>query len=97
MSTKRFRDADGNLTMPSEEIAEATWEEAKSYYQADCRYRYRGENFVLLVLEEAGDGYDPPMAIFESERDGHILYIPAKNMGTFLPDVANDEAVIERI
>ena len=86
-----------NVTMPSEEIAEATWEEAKSYYQADCRYRYRGENFVLLVLEEVGDGYDPPMAIFKSERDGHILYIPAKHMGTFLPDVANDEAVIELI
>lgn len=59
MSNKRFRDTNGNLTMPSEEIAEATWEEAKSYYQADCRYRYRGENFVLLVLEEVGDGYDP--------------------------------------
>ena len=54
MSNKRFRDTNGNLTMPSEEIAEATWEEAKSYYQADCRYRYREENFVLLVLEEVG-------------------------------------------
>lgn len=52
---------------------------------------------MLLVLEEVGDGYDPPMAIFKSERDGHILYIPAKHMGTFLPDVANDEAVIELI
>ena len=37
VSNKRFRDTNGNLTMPSEEIAEATWEEAKSYYQADCR------------------------------------------------------------
>lgn len=48
MSNKRFRDANGNLTMPSEKIAEATWEEANEFTTRQTAGIVTGEKILCF-------------------------------------------------
>ena len=83
---KRFRDSEGKLTKSLAEIAAATAEEAAAYYMDGQYYIVEGRKAVFhcgisgLVLFETVDGYK--------------TFIDPDKLGTFLPDVADDDLAI---
>lgn len=83
---KRFRDKNGKLTKSIAEIAAATAEEAAAYYVDGEKYIVDGKTAVFhcgisgLVLFETVDGYK--------------TFVDPEKLGTFLPDVADDDLAI---
>ena len=86
---KRFRDADGKLNITFEELKTTTAREAASYYQIGEIYKNAddGREYVYLANEDC-------LAHFQS-FDGYNLFIPIDALGSFLPDVADDDRVLE--
>ena len=85
---KRFRNADGKLNVTFEELKTATAQEAASYYQIGAIYKNADDNREYVYLEN-----DDCLAYFQS-FDGYNLFIPVDSLGTFLPEVADDDRVL---
>ena len=86
---KRFRNADGKLNVTFEELKSATAQEAASYYQIGAIYKNADDDREYVYLEN-----DDCLAHFQS-FDGYNLFIPIDALGSFLPDVADDDRVLE--
>ena len=86
---KKFRGADGKLSISIEEVADATREEAERYYTVGKTYLYHadGRQYVLMSKGEH--------VVHFIDIDGFNLYMSRKYIGTHLPDVANDELALE--
>lgn len=84
---KRFRNAQGQLTMGLEQIKRETIFEAMDYYRSGKIYLFKedGREYVCLPWLP-GDG---ELVHFQS-FDGYELSIPLDTLGTFLPDVASE-------
>ena len=83
---KRYRDADGRLTVSLEELKQLTRAEASDYYRPSKLYRYAADGEYYIYLSQIAPG---PIVEFES-FNGKQLFIPRDSLGTFLPDVAAD-------
>lgn len=83
---KRYRDADGRLTVSLEELKRATRDEAADYYRPGKLYLYAGDGEYYVYLSSIAP---EEIAHFES-FNGKELFIPRNSLGTFLPDVAAD-------
>lgn len=81
---KRFRNANGTLMESLAAIKEKTLLEAMNYYMPGSIYLYKEDNreYVLIDLDNV-------LAQFQS-FDGYNLFVPVENLGTFLPDVADE-------
>lgn len=86
---KRFRNADGKLNVTFEELKSATVQEAASYYQIGAIYKNAVDDREYVYLAN-----DDCLAHFQS-FDGYNLFIPIDVLGSFLPDVADDDRVLE--
>ena len=86
---KRFRNADGKLNVTFEELKSATAQEAASYYQIGAIYKNAGDDREYVYLAN-----DDCLAHFQS-FDGYNLFIPIDALGSFWPDVADDDRVLE--
>ncbi len=85
---KRFRDESGKLTMSIDAVAAATMEESHKYYIDGGLYMVEGR-YAIYNADVGGLG------LFESS-DGHKLFVDPDRLGTFLPDVADDDLAIVR-
>lgn len=84
---KRFRDSEGKLTKSLAEIAAATAEEAAAYYVDGQYYIVDGRKAVFHC------GIGGGLVLFETV-DGYKTYFDPDKLGTFLPDVADDDLAI---
>lgn len=86
---KRYRDENGRLVESLEEIKKQTAPEAAKYYKVGSIYQYAddGREYVYLANDDC-------LAHFQS-FDGYNLFIPIDALGSFLPDVADDDRVLE--
>lgn len=85
---KRYRDENGRLVESLEEIKKETAPEAAEYYQIGMIYQYAVDGREYVYLEN-----DDCLAYFQS-FDGYNLFIPVDSLGTFLPEVADDDRVL---
>ena len=93
---KRYRDAAGRLTMTIDEIAAATLEEARSYYQDSGRYIYQGIAYTLRRYTDK-DAHRNTVEIAQFVGvDGYNLFTDPARLGTFLPSVVSDGLEITR-
>lgn len=90
---KRFRDKNGNLTIYTQELAQATIKEAEEYYQDGELYKYKGKKYILVKSLDTNGNVDK-IELF-SDNGEHIVLINER-MGTFLPDVASYGLEIEK-
>lgn len=86
---KRFRNTDGKLNVTFEELKTATAQEAASYYQIGAIYKNADDDREYVYLKN-----DDCLAHFQS-FDGYNLFISIDALGSFLPDVADDDRVLE--
>lgn len=84
---KRYRDAEGKLTVSLEELKRITRAEAADYYRPGKLYRYAADGEYYVYLSQIAP---EPIVEFESFSRKH-LFIPRDSLGTFLPGVASDE------
>lgn len=86
---KRYRDENGRLVESLEEIKKETGSEAAQYYKIGSIYQNSadGREYVYLANDDC-------LAHFQS-FDGYNLFIPIDALGSFLPDVADDDRVLE--
>lgn len=84
---KRYRDAEGRLTVTLEELKRATRAEAADYYRPGKLYRYAGDGEYYVYMSSVAP---EEIANFES-FSGKKLSILRDSLGTFLPGVASDE------
>ena len=93
---KRYRDVSGRLTMPIDQIAAETLNEARTYYQDGGRYIYQGTLYTLRrYTDKDAHGNAVELAQFTSV-DGYNLFTDPARLGTFLPGVASDGQEITR-
>lgn len=93
---KRYRDSAGQLTMTVDEIAAATLDEAREYYQDGGRYIYEGRPYTLRrYTDRDAHGNAVEIAQFVG-IDGYNLFTDPARLGTFLPGVASDGLEITR-
>lgn len=94
---KRYRDEDGQLTIPIDQIAAETLGEAENYYQDGGQYVHEGKAYTLhRYMDKTADGEFVEVAQFTSD-DGYNLFVCPGRLGTFLPGVASDGMEIARI
>lgn len=86
---KRYRDENGRLVESLENIKKETAADAAEYYQIGAIYKYAYDGLEYVYLES-----DDCLAHFQS-FDGYNLFIPIDALGSFLPDVADDDRVLE--
>lgn len=86
---KRYRDESGQLVESLENIKKETAADAAEYYQIGAIYKYAYDGLEYVYLES-----DDCLAHFQS-FDGYNLFIPIDALGSFLPDVADDDRVLE--
>ncbi len=86
---KRYRDEKGRLVENLEKIRKETASEAAKYYKVGSIYQYAvdGREYVYINNDDC-------LAYFQS-FDGYNLFIPIDALGSFLPDVADDDRVLE--
>lgn len=86
---KRYRDENGRLVESLEKIRKETAPEAAQYYKIGSIYQNSadGREYVYLANDDC-------LAHFQS-FDGYNLFIPIDALGSFLPDVADDDRVLE--
>ena len=85
---KRYRDENGRLVESLEEIKKQTAPEAAKYYKVGSIYQYAVDGREYVYLEN-----DDCLAYFQ-RLDGYNLFIPVDSLGTFLPEVADDDRVL---
>ena len=85
---KRFRDESGQLVESLEKIRKETASEAAKYYKVGSIYQYAvdGREYVYINNDDC-------LAYFQS-FDGYNLFIPVDSLGTFLPEVADDDRAL---
>lgn len=84
---KRYRNENGQIVKPIEEIKKETASEAANYYRPGSIYlNNEDDREYVYCIPEPGDG---ELAHFQS-FDGYNLFIPLDALGTFLPDVASE-------
>lgn len=94
---KRYRDAAGRMTMPIDQIAAETLEEARAYYQDGQQYAHQGRVYTLRrYIDQDAHGDAVEIAQFAS-ADGYNLFTDPDRLGTFLPGVASDGLEIARV
>lgn len=86
---KRYRDESGQLVESLENIKKETAADAAEYYQIGAIYKYAYDDREYVYLAN-----DDCLAHFQS-FDGYNLFIPIDALGSFLPDVADDDRVLE--
>lgn len=96
---KRFRDQDGNLTLPIDKIAEQTQAEAEKYYESGQKYMIEGEvkPFICTRWYENGDNHIRFDACYETKNGTNHLHCVPERMGTFLPDIASNNVAIVKM
>lgn len=83
---KRYRDAEGKLTVSLEELKQITRDEAADYYRPGKLYRYTADGEYYVYLSPIA----PEEIVHFESLSGKELFIPRDSLGTFLPDVASD-------
>lgn len=85
---KRYRDESGRLVESLEEIRKETAPEAAEYYKIGSIYQNAvdGREYVYINNDDC-------LAYFQS-FDGYNLFIPVDSLGTFLPEVADDDRAL---
>lgn len=87
---KRYRDAAGRLTMTTDQLAAATLDEARTYYQDGGRYIFQGRAYTLRRYTST-DAHGNAVEIAQFVGiGGYNLFIAPARLGTFLPGVASD-------
>lgn len=85
---KRYRDESGRLVESLEEIRRETAPEAAEYYKIGSIYQNAADGREYVHTENSDC-----LAHFQS-FDGYNLFIPVGSLGTFLPDVADDDRAL---
>lgn len=83
---KRYRDANGVLTCPLDDVAELTRSEADAYYRHGEEYVIKGMLYTFYRPTGA-TSEQPEMCLFSNGIDN--IFTSAGNLGTFLPDVSS--------
>lgn len=83
---KRFRDENGNLTINTKELAQATLKEAEEYYQDGELYRYKNKKYILVKSLDTNGKVDK-VELFSD--NGEKITLINEKMETFLPNVAS--------
>ena len=86
---KRYRNENGILAVSIDVVEKETRKEAEWYYRKGHIYLYESEEYVLTENDNG-------LCHFHSFSGKH-LFVPACNLGTFLPDVADDELALSLV
>lgn len=81
---KRFRNENGKLAMPINEINKITYEEARKYFTVGSIFMDMSDGQKYVLCPTQGETADFCTAT------GKTLIIPLESLGSFLPDVASD-------
>lgn len=79
-NARRFRDKNGQLVLPIEEVAKKTVSEAYNYYLDGDRYENNGRYYTFR--QQDGN-------VFFEGDDGKMFFVDTNKLGTYLPDVAS--------
>ena len=82
IKNKRFRNADGKITMRLKQLAAETKEEAANYYKEGALYIHQGIVYKLAVYGTA--------SCLSSREGNRDVVFNTEMLGTFLPDIASD-------
>lgn len=94
---KRYRDAEGRLTVQVEELARLTREEGAAYYVEGGQYLTKGRVYTLNYEKWADPGGVPHITAHFLSVDGYSLYCDPDSLGTFLPDIASEGLEIVKV